>query len=325
MPTDFKEVMMYPGAKKVVDVCASVQQGERVLIVTDLKMMSVARSLASACVSRGAEPVIIAMTPRKAHGIEPPAPIVAAMAAADVVFEPTLKSIAHTAATNDARARGARVITMAEVTEEMLISGAIEADFEAQKPITETLREALTQASRARVYSDSGTDIEMSLEGRKGRALTGLARERGGYASPPGIEASIAPVEGTANGVVIVDASISGIGLISTPVTLKVEAGIARAIEGGEEAQKLRQVLEAANTPYAYHVAELGVGLNPKASLKGSLLEDESVFGTVHIALGSNADFGGTIKAGLHIDNIIWKPSLELDGKVVLENGELRI
>jgi len=325
MSTDFKQILMFPGARKLVDVCAAVQQGEKVLIVTDVERISVAKSIASACVARGAEVVVMIMTPRKVHGIEPPAPIVAAMSAADVVFEPTSKSIAHTAATQGAREKGARVITLAEITEEMLISGAIEADFEAQKQTTERVMEALSQASKARVYSDAGTEIEMSLEGRRGRALTGLACERGSYSSPPNIEASIAPVEGTANGVVIVDASISGIGLISNPVRIKVQEGVARAIEGGEEARKLRQMLKSANNPYAYYIAELGIGLNPKASLKGSLLEDEAVLGTVHIALGSNADFGGTIRAGLHVDSIIWKPTLELDGKVILEEGELRI
>jgi len=83
--------------------------------------------------------------------------------------------------------------------------------------------------------------------------------------------------------------------------------------------------LESANDPKVYNIGELGIGLNPKARLCGLMLEDEGAFGSVHIALGSNADFGGNTKAARHIDLIISKSTLHLDGKPVLKDGQVVI
>lgn len=67
----------------------------------------------------------------------------------------------------------------------------------------------------------------------------------------------------------------------------------------------------------ARNIAELGIGINPEAKLIGNVLEDEKVGGTVHIALGDNSSFGGDVIAGIHLDGIIKKPVLFLDGKKV--------
>jgi leucyl aminopeptidase (aminopeptidase T) len=325
MDSSFKEIMMMKGSSKLVNVLAQVKKGEQVLIVTDFDTVSIARSLATACFAVGAEPTIMIMRPREAHGLEPPEMVAVAMTKADMVFQPVSKSIAHTSATKRAKEAGARLIVLPEYTEEMLISGGLEADFEAQKPLCEKMRDYLTGARKARLTTPSGTDITMSLEGRPGRALTGMARERGGYSSPPNIEASIAPVEGTAQGTIVADGSISSIGLLSSPVTISVKDGLAKEITGGKEAEKLKEILKSANDPKVYNIGELGIGLNPKAKLCGLMLEDEGAYGSVHIALGSNADFGGNTRAARHIDLIISKSTLLLDEKPVLKDGEVVI
>lgn len=325
MDSSLKEILMIKGSSKIVNVLAGVKKDEQVLIVTDYDTISIARSLATASIAVGAEPTIMIMRPREAHGLEPPEAIAAAMTKTDVVFEPVSKSIAHTAATKKAREAGARAIVLPEFTEDMMISGGLEADFVAQKPLCEKMRDYLTNARTAQVTTPFGTNITMSLVERPGRALHGLARERGGYSCPPNIEASIAPVEGTAKGVIVVDASISSIGLLSSPVTVLVEQGLAKEIKGGEEAQKLKRILESANDPKVYNIGELGVGLNPKAKLCGLMLEDEGALGSVHIALGSNAAFGGKTRAARHIDLIISKATLVLDDKTVLKDGQVII
>ncbi|MBW2147349.1 MAG: aminopeptidase [Deltaproteobacteria bacterium] len=323
--SEFREILLIKGASKLVNVCAAVKAGETVLITTDYEKLSISRSLATAAYEVGAEPVIMIMPPRPAHGVDPPPGVAAAMKVSHVNFQPTAKSIAHTQATRETKESGGRVIVMAEFTEGMMISGGLEVDFEAQRPICEKMCRLLTDAKEARVLSELGTDITMSLEGRPGRALVGLATEPGGYSSPPNIEASIAPVEGTANGTIVVDASISGIGVLRSPVTIRVKDGNAVSFEGGTEAIQLQQALESSNDPLVYNVGELGIGFNPKARIQGLMLEDEGSFGSVHLALGSNADFGGKTRASRHIDNIIRGVTLILDGKTVLDKGEPKL
>ncbi len=59
--------------------------------------------------------------------------------------------------------------------------------------------------------------------------------------------------------------------------------------------------------------------------MTGVMLDDEGVFGSVHIGIGSNLTLGGKIKAAIHYDLLMWKATLELDGMVILEDGELKI
>ncbi|HHX50174.1 MAG TPA: aminopeptidase, partial [Clostridia bacterium] len=68
---------------------------------------------------------------------------------------------------------------------------------------------------------------------------------------------------------------------------------------------------------------ELGIGLNDQAVLSGIVLEDEKVVGTVHIALGDNSTFGGTVEVASHLDGVLLKPTLWLDGRRILEKGRL--
>lgn len=70
---------------------------------------------------------------------------------------------------------------------------------------------------------------------------------------------------------------------------------------------------------------ELGIGTNKAAILNGIILEDEKVYGTVHIAFGTNTSFGGTNKADCHMDGIILKPTLYLDGRKIIDHGEFLV
>ena len=60
-------------------------------------------------------------------------------------------------------------------------------------------------------------------------------------------------------------------------------------------------------------LAELGIGTNPAATLSGSILEDEKVVGTAHLAFGTNVSFGGTNASAVHIDGMLLEPTVELD------------
>ncbi|MCB0315156.1 MAG: aminopeptidase, partial [Calditrichaeota bacterium] len=71
--------------------------------------------------------------------------------------------------------------------------------------------------------------------------------------------------------------------------------------------------------------AELGVGTNHMAEIKGTVLEDEKVLGTVHLALGNNISMGGTCNIGFHVDGILLKPTLTIDGEVILKDGRMMI
>jgi leucyl aminopeptidase (aminopeptidase T) len=143
----------------------------------------------------------------------------------------------------------------------------------------------------------------------------------------PNVEANFSPIEGSAEGVIVADASIPyiDIGVLTEPVIATVEKGMITDIEGGHQAKLLADDLKHRNDSQVYNVAELGVGLNPKCIMQGIMLEDEGVFGSVHIGIGTNITLGGNVKAAIHYDLLMYGATIELDGNVVLEKGEVRL
>ncbi|MGB9700360.1 MAG: aminopeptidase [Thermodesulfobacteriota bacterium] len=318
-----REILMAKGAKKLVEICAGVKAGENVLIIADFTKANIAQALAGAVYAQGGEVVIATMIPRQGHGQEPPLPVAQAMTKADVIFSVVSNSITHTQAMRAALQAGARGLAMTDFTEEMLMGGGIEADFQELKIICQKMAEAFQQAKAVHLTSEAGTDLIMHKEGRRGNAMYCIVQK--GQLSPvPNVEANFSPLEGTAHGIIVADASIPyiGIGVLQEPVIVTVEKGLITKIEGGIQAKKLAEDLQKRNDPQVYNVAELGVGLNPKSIMQGIMLEDEGVFGTVHIGIGTNITLGGNVKAAIHYDLIMWHPTIELDGKVILEKGK---
>jgi 2,5-dihydroxypyridine 5,6-dioxygenase len=319
-----KEVLMYRGAQRILKVCADVKPGEKVLILTDYLTESIARVLASAAMAMEAEPVIMVMPPREVDGQEPPETAAMAMKKADLILTPVAKSVTHTNAVKEAIAGGSRGIMLTAFVAEQLISGGIYADFEAQRPLCEKVARLLEEARTAKLTTPAGTNLVMDLTGRKGNAHTGIARKSGQFTTVPNIESSTSPVEGKSEGILVGDGSIPyyDIGVLKEPIYMTVKEGMVTDIKGGAQAQTISGMMAAQEDPNVYNIAQLAFGLNPLCKMSGVMLDDEGVYGTAHIGIGTSTMLGGKIKTKMHFDVLMWKPTLELDGKVVLKTGE---
>lgn len=317
---------MRKGAEKLVRVCANVQPGESVLVVTDPEKRAIAEAVVDAAAEQGANVTLCVMATRQLDGEEPPEPVAAAMRASDVIFTPVAISITHTAAIRDACAAGARAVIMTGFTPRMMEQGGIDADFVALKPVCERVAGFFDRGSHVRVTTPAGTDMTLSIEGRPGIAKTCIVAP-GEFSPVPDIEATVSPVEGTAEGIIVADASIPylGIGVLSNTVRFEVRAGRIMTVNGGREATILREAWAGMNDPNVYNVAELGIGLNPACRLTGDMLEDEGCWGTVHFGTGTSITLGGTIKAACHFDLLMHKTTIEIDGVPILKDGELLV
>jgi leucyl aminopeptidase (aminopeptidase T) len=202
-----------------------------------------------------------------------------------------------------------------------MMARALMVDYEEMGRLTRRWAEALTGATLARLTSPAGTDITIGLEGRKGLSDTGQLMNKGSGGNLPAGEAFIAPMEGTSQGTLVFDGSLAGWGKLASPVKMHIARGKVISIEGGQEADWLRQALMPCGEP-GLNLAELGIGTNPKAKLTGAVLEDEKVLGVVHLALGDNKGFGGQVEAGIHLDGLVLNPTLWLDGRLVIDAGK---
>ena len=126
---------------------------------------------------------------------------------------------------------------------------------------------------------------------------------RGAFGNIPCGEAFIAPLEGTAEGTLVVDGSIAAIGRLAEPVELTVRGGHLTEATGAEGAQLLELLTE--HGADGTNVAELGIGTNESAILTGNILEDEKILGTAHVAFGASAAIGGTVQVPVHLDCVV--------------------
>jgi leucyl aminopeptidase (aminopeptidase T) len=308
--------------RAVIRDCLGVRSGENVLVICNPATRELGERLASRARESDADAVLAMMAERASHAAEPPPPLAAAMAEADVVLAPTVQSLSHTASRKAASERGVRIATLPGVTEDML-ARVMSADMEALRRRSRALAEALDGAAQARIRCENGSDLRLGLEGRTAIPDAGELTEPGAFGNLPCGEGFIAPVEGTCEGRLVVDGSIAAVGVPDEPVTLTVEAG--RLAQATDDAGARLMALLTEHGPEATTVAELGIGSNERAMLTGNVLEDEKILGTAHVAFGASAAIGGTIQVPVHLDCVVMRPDVELDGEPVVKAGELLV
>jgi len=298
--------------------CMGARAGESVLVIDDEADNPISAALIEAAGALALEPMRLTMRPRQRSGEEPPEAVSMAMHGADIILMPTSWSLSHTRARNAACTAGGRVASMPGITEAMFVR-TLTADYDRVAERSRAAAAILDKGQAVHITTPLGTDLTLSIAGRAGMPDTGLYHTPGDFGNLPAGEAYIAPVEGTAEGTLVVDASMSGVGVLSSPITFTFKAGRVVTVEG-EGADHLRASWAAAGEG-ADCVAELGVGTNERATITGKVLEDEKVFGTLHVAVGNNAHFGGICNVPYHADGVFTHPTLTVDGVVVIEDG----
>ena len=303
--------------------CMGVQPGERVLVVTDEPLRTIGYAVRRAAADLGNEVILAEILPRKTNGEEPPPEIAALMTMMDLVLCPTSKSLTHTDARRAASAKGVRVATLPGVTEAIMVR-CMNADYHAIAERTARICALMDRTASIRVTSPGGTDVTMPMQGRHAHASSGLFRDKGQWGNLPTGESYLAPLEGQSRGVVVVDGLMAGVGMVRQPIRITVEDGYATAIDGGEEAARLRALLEPHGRD-ARNVAEFGIGTNDRATITGVILEDEKVMGTIHIALGDNKSMGGSVRVASHLDGLVLSPTVWFDDRMVMDGGRLLV
>jgi leucyl aminopeptidase (aminopeptidase T) len=306
--------------RAVVKDCLAVKPAEEVLVVCNPATQRVGERLREEAADAGAEAVMGLISERPSHGAEPPRTVAEAMAAADVILAPTVQSLSHTAARKRATDAGARCATLPGVTEEML-ARVMSADMEGLRRKGHAVADALDAASGAQITGANGTDLQLDLSGREAIPDAGELSEPGAFGNLPCGEGFISPAGGS--GTLVVDGSLAGIGLAEEPVELVIEGGHLTSARGAQGIAFME--LLTMHGEDGTNVAELGIGTNEKAILTGEILEDEKILGSCHVAFGASAGIGGAVQVPVHLDCIIMKPTVELDGEAIARDGELLI
>jgi len=316
------EVRMAKTAKMIMESVLNVRPGEKLLIVTDTERPpSITKVLAVAAEIFEANTIILTMSPTGMSGIEPPEIVAAAMSAADVIINQTSHSMTHTDAQRVAIAKGARVCNIRNVNEDMMIRGGVTADYREVKHFSDMLVDVINKGEEVRITTPEGTDLKFSIKGRQGHSLSGYATNPGEFSGLPDGEAACAPLEGTAEGVIINPYLVEDIDVVKDPLRIEVHQGLVTSVEGGREAKELLKVLEIAGEA-GRNIAEFAFGTNPACRLTGMSREDKKKLGTAHIAIGDSKSLGGTVDCYMHMDIMFLRPTITVDDKVIFKDGE---
>ncbi len=196
-----------------------------------------------------------------------------------------------------------------------MLEGAMAVDYRELKRRTILIAEEIRKAELIEVKTPNGTHIVFSKKGRKVSADTGILTRAGSFGNLPAGEVYLAPLEGTANGTLILEWAPTR--KLASPIILTVKDGYVGDVSGNEPfvsylREKLKEKKENGN------IAELGIGTNDRARRPDNILESEKILGTIHIALGDNSSFGGKVSAPFHQDFVFFRPTVTLidkDGK----------
>lgn len=314
---------IYQACETLLTTCSNCQPDEEILIITDTERFEIGMAMWDAA-ERFPKRTLALMNAREMHGEEPTETIAAAMLAADVIFRATYCSLSHSTARIEANKAGARDLNCCDYDFAMLESGGLYTDFPANRKYVDQIKKGLEGGEIIKITSAIGTDYTANIKGQKIFPQYGMSLEPGVTSSPPDIECATTATPGTANGVIYVDGSITHprLGLITDdePIRVEIKDSYVTSITGGPQAKILEEILEEIGDRRIYQIGEIGIGLNPDAVLNGRMLEDEGCMGTVHCALGNN-EAGNELN--LHIDMMYRNPTIEVDGKVILDEGEV--
>lgn len=218
------------------------------------------------------------------------------------------------------------VVEPPEILERALPTGELRHQVEAGA-------EKLKRAQSLRIISDAGTDVEMRLGEYPVMTQYGFTDEPGRWDHWPSSFLYTWPNEGGTNGRVVVNKGDFIWPLnkyLSGPITLVIKDGYIRTIEGGQDAQMLREQMKSFKDPEAYAVSHIGWGVDPRAKWDALLSQPESVgtdprsfAGNVQFSTGPNLEAGGKRHTLAHFDMPMLGCTLLLDGKPVIENGQL--
>lgn len=206
-----------------------------------------------------------------------------------------------------------------------MLEGAMNIDWKTLAKRTLGITKVINMAEFIKVKTSNGTHIFFSKKGRRARSDTGILTRQGSFGNLPAGEAFVAPLEGTANGKLVMEWGPTR--QLEFPMILTVKDGYVTDVSGEDEYAEYLNIRLSERKENG-NIAELGIGTNDAAKRPDNILESEKILGTVHLALGDNSSFGGNVKTPFHQDFVFFKPTVTLiykDGsrKDILKAGRL--
>ena len=227
-------------------------------------------------------------------------------AVADVVIALANNSTSHTTFRALVNEAGGRFASLPHFDPDMFFT-SMRVDWQALADRTSKLASEMNRADNVLIETPNGTNLRLSKKGRSAAGDDGLLRAPGSFGNLPAGEVYLAPVEGTSEGVMVIEYAPTR--KLASPLSLVIKGGNVIDIIG-DEPYRITLEQKFAENARNRNIAELGIGTNDRATRPDNILEAEKILGTIHIALGDNSGFGGTVKTPFHEDYVFYEPTV---------------
>ena len=330
------------GAEQVVHKCLRVERGERVVLITDLSTSEIGDAIEKqlqTVTSSITRHVMEDYGPRPEDGSQPlafPEAIAKDLAEATVSIYAAsgkrgeLKSFRNPMIQGIEQNDKLRHAHMINITKEVMELG-MSADYDVIQRLSAKVYDIVKDARKIRVTSPAGTDFTVELNPSWNWIVSdGLITPDQWKNLPDGEVFTCAE---TANGRAVIDGCLgdyfSELGTCeSFPVTIDMKDGVATSVKC-----PVRPDLEKELNQYVHQdenanrVGEFAIGTNVGLDrIIGNLLQDEK-FPGVHIALGHGypEKTGSPYHSDAHLDVVMRRVTIEVEGQVIMQDGKFLI
>jgi 2,5-dihydroxypyridine 5,6-dioxygenase len=195
--------------------------------------------------------------------------------------------------------------------------------------------ERLSTAHVIEVTSEYGTAFTAAFGEYRVQAQWGYSDEEGHWDHWPSGFLVRWPNEKSANGRFVLtpgDAVFPFRSYVQSSVVVEVEKGYIVAIEGGVDADLLRNFIDRFEDPEAYAISHLGWGLSRQADWGALHMVDKSrtngndaraFRGNFMFSTGPNTDAGGSRNTLCHLDIPMRHCTVRLDGEIIVADGRV--
>lgn len=311
---------MEHAARKLAEEILEIQSGMTVAITADTNSDArVVWASARAIYAAGGVPSVLWYHTQPRPQMEPPAPIAAAVAAADIWIEHAVAYTMYTHAWQRAldagvlycELGGMDVDGMVRCIGRQNITLMAEMGDEIVRLLTDAEMEVTSAAGSTTTFHNRGVKIgEFKMKRTPAKTPIMLAGQ-----------VSWSPVEESLKGCLVADGILyppSEVGIMSETVRFSLSGGRITAIDGAKEAWLLRNWIDQLNDDTMYRIAHISMGFNPGIPVPtGRVVEDERAFGDIDFGFGA---WVGRPAAG-HFDFTCRQVTIKANGVTLQENG----
>ena len=252
---------------------------------------------------------------------------IAALKASDLVLD--LMTLLFSPEQHDILSSGTKILLAVEPPEVLCRLVPTEAD----RARVLAAAQRIEGAREFRVTSKAGTDLRCRIGEFPAISEYGFVDQPGRWDHWPSGFVLTWPDEGHSQGQVVLDRGDILLPLkdyVTDPITLTIENGYVRRIQGGLQADILKEYMAAYEDPEAYAVSHIGWGLQPRAhwsmlahyNKETHIGMDARAFeGNFLWSMGPNNEAGGSRTTACHIDIPMRHCTVTLNGEATVIDG----